>query len=215
MHPLRLIVLLLLLLGGGYARVAAAQGAVEGGLALGVNTATLRTASDDDLGYRTTASGGLFAQVNAFGPLAVRGELLVSPKGVRIDTDRGELTLKANYLELPVLLVGYLPVARTYTPHLMAGPAFGLKLYERRGAPGISFRADEPAFRRTDAGVTLGAGASLGGAGALVVEVRYTLGLVDVTRRVTTPPLDENLPPDGKNGVVSVMLRFGVGGRGQ
>lgn len=215
MRSLCWFVLSIVLLASGHVRVAAAQGAIEGGFAVGVNAATLHAAENEGLRYRTVASGGLFAQVEAIGPLAVRGELLLSPKGVRIDTDQGELTLKANYLELPVLLVGDLPLARAYTPHLMAGPAFGFKLYERRGAPGISLRTDETAFTRTDAGVLVGAGASLGGPGALTVEVRYTLGLVDVTRRADAPPLDESLPPDGKNGVFSVMLRFSVAGGGQ
>lgn len=210
MHRFRLLIVLAVLLVGGKAQAAAAQVSIDGGIAFGMNMATLHAASDDHLGYRSAATGGLFGQVDVVGPLAVRGELVMSPKGTQIDTEQGELTLKANYVELPVLLVGRLPFAGRYSPHLVAGPAFGLKLYERQGAPGLSFRTDQTTFARTDAGVTVGAGASLGGPGALMVEVRYTLGLVDVTREVTAPPLDEALPGDGKNGVASVVLRFGM-----
>lgn len=210
MHRFRLVILLVILFGGGIAPSATAQDAVGGGIVFGANVSTLRTPTADELGYRTAASGGVFGRVDAVGPLAVRTELLFSQKGVRIDTDQGQLTLKINYLELPVLLVGRLPFARSYAPRLLAGPAVGLKLYERRGAPGFSFRGDEVTFKRTDAGMMVGAGASLGGPGALDVEVRYTLGLVDVTRSVPTAPLDETLPADGKNGTWSVILRFDI-----
>ena len=198
------------LFGAGLTHPARAQGSFGGGVTFGMNVATLRAASADNLGYRTAASGGLFGQLHMVGPLAVRGELLFSQKGVKVDTEQGELTLKANYLEVPVLVVGHLPFARSYSPHLLAGPALGLKMYERQGAPGFSFETDETTFERTDAGVMVGAGASVGGGGALEIEVRYTFGLQDVTRTVSTAPLDESLPTDAQNGVWSVMLRFGV-----
>lgn len=183
---------------------------IGGGLLLGANFATLRGAEMSDLGYRTAASGGLFAELRGLGPLAVRSELLFSQKGTKFDTGDGELTLKANYLELPVLVVGQLPFLRSYTPHLLAGPALSLKLFERQGAPGFSVDTEETAFERTDVGAMVGAGASIGGPGALQVEVRYILGLRDVTQNVTTDPLDEALPSDGTHGVVQIMLRLGV-----
>lgn len=183
---------------------------VGGGIVLGANIATLRAAESDDLAYRTAASGGLFTELGVAGPLTVRGELLFSQKGTKIRTEQGELTLKANYLELPVLLVGQLPFARTYHPHVVAGPALALKLYERQGAPGFSVSTEETAFERTDAGVMVGAGASLGGPQALQLEVRYTLGLRDVTRSVTAAPLSEMLPQDGTNGVWAIVARIGL-----
>lgn len=183
---------------------------VGGGIVLGANVATLRASDGGGLGYRTAASGGLYVELGFTRYLAVRSELLFSQKGATVDTGQGELTLKTNYLELPVVLVGQLPFARSYSPHLLAGPALSLKLYERRGAPGFSVDADETAFERTDAGVMVGAGASLGGPGRLQVEVRYILGLRDVTQTVTTQPLDETLPTDGTNGVWSIVARFGI-----
>jgi hypothetical protein len=180
-----------------------------GGVVLGANVATLR-GGGDDLGYRTAASGGLYARVGIPGPLAVRTELLFSQKGAKLNTQNGELTLKANYLELPVLVVGQLPFARSYNPHLLAGPALSLKLYERQGAPGFSINTEDTLFERTDVGVMVGGGASLGGPGALQVEVRYILGMRDVTQTVTTAPLDEALPTDGTNGVWSIVARFGI-----
>jgi hypothetical protein len=139
----------------------------------------------------------------------VRTELLFSQKGAKLNTQNGELTLKANYLELPVLVVSQLPFARSYNPHLLAGPALSLKLYERQGAPGLSINTEDTVFERTDMGIMVGAGASLGGPGALQLEVRYTYGLRDVTQSVTNEPLD-TLPTDGANGVWSIVARFGV-----
>jgi len=181
-----------------------------GGVVLGANVATLRGDGASDLGYRTAASGGVYARIGLPGSLAVRTELLFSQKGAKLDAPNGELTLKANYLELPILLVGQLPFARGYNPHLLAGPALSLKLYERQGAPGFSIDTEDTVFERTDAGVMVGAGASLEGAGALQLEVRYILGLRDVTQGVTTEPLDEALPTDGANGAWSIVVRFGI-----
>lgn len=183
---------------------------VSGGLLLGANVATLRGDGGGNLGYRTAASGGLFVELRVADPLALRSELLFSQKGARFDTENGELTLKANYLEAPVLVVGQLPFFRAYAPHLVAGPALSLKLFERQGAPGFSVDTEETVFERTDVGVMVGAGASLGGPGALQLEVRYTLGLRDVTRPVTTDPLTGTIPDDGVNGVVSIMARLGI-----
>ncbi|NBB73964.1 MAG: outer membrane beta-barrel protein [Bacteroidetes bacterium] len=180
-----------------------------GGALFGANVATLRGGAGD-LGYRTAASGGLFVRLRVLDPLSVRSELLFSQKGVKINTDAGELTLKANYLELPVLVVGHLPFLRAYAPHLLAGPALSLKLFERRGAPGFSVDTDEKAFERTDAGIMVGAGASLGGPGALQLEVRYIFGLRDVTQPVTADPLAGTLPGEGRNGVVSIMVKLGM-----
>lgn len=208
MHRSCLLTLLVGAFGIGLAPSAVAQPSFDAGITIGMNVATLRAASADRLGYRTAAVGGLFGQLRVADPLTVRGELLFSQKGTTIDSDQGELTLKANYLELPVLMIGRLPSVGTYHPYLLAGPALGIKLYERQGAPGFSFRTEEAAFKRTDIGVTVGAGASLGGPGALEAEVRYTLGVVDVTEPVSTAPLDEDLPADGANGVFSVMLRL-------
>jgi hypothetical protein len=183
---------------------------VTGGVVLGANVATLNASGDGDLGYRTAASGGLFIELGVGGPFSARSELLFSQKGAKVDTPNGELTLKANYLELPVLAVGQLPFARSYSPHLVAGPALSLKLYERQGAPGFSVNTDETVFQRTDVGIMVGAGASLGGPGALQVEVRYIVGLRDVTQPVTTDPLDELVPADGSHGVWSFVARFGI-----
>ena len=181
-----------------------------GGVVLGANVATVRASDSGNLGYRTAASGGLFVELGVVEPLSVRSELLFSQKGAKVNTQNGELTLKANYLELPVLVVGQLPFARSYTPHLLAGPAWSLKLYERQGAPGFSVNTDETVFERTDLGMMIGAGASLGGPGALQVEVRYILGLRDITQTVTMDPLAEAIPADGTNGVWSLVARFGI-----
>ena len=193
----------------GAAPPAAPAQDLGGGVVLGANVATLRGGGPADLGYRTAASGGFYARVGVPGPFAVRTELLFSQKGAKLNTPNGELTLKANYLELPVLVVGKLPFARSYTPHLLAGPALSLKLYERQGAPGLSINTEDTVFERTDAGIMVGAGASLGGPSALQLEVRYTVGLRDVTQTVMNEPLD-TLPTDGANGVWSIVARFGI-----
>lgn len=181
-----------------------------GGVLLGANVATLRGTGAGDLGYRTAASGGLFVSLRVADPFALRSELLFSQKGTKLTAEDGELTLKANYLEVPVLVVGQLPFLRSYMPHLLAGPAVSLKLFERRGAPGFSVNTDEKVFERTDAGVMVGAGAALGGPGALQIEVRYILGLRDVTQNVTSDLPVGTLPQDGSNGVLSIMIRLGM-----
>lgn len=197
---------------GGVALAAAPLHAqtVQGGVLLGANVATLRASDSGALGYRTAAAGGFFAEVGGAGPLSVRSELLFSQKGATVTTEtNNELTLKANYLELPLLVVGQLPFARAYRPHVLAGPALSLKLYERQGGPGFSVDTEQTVFERTDAGMMVGAGASLGGPGALQLEVRYILGVRDVTRSVTTDPLDTLLPESGENGVWSIVARLG------
>lgn len=194
---------------------ATAQVSVHGGITIGANVATLRT-DTAKLGYRTAVIGGVVGQLNIPGPLAVRPELLLSRKGATVEARDGNIVYKAGYLEMPLLLKGALPFLRSYRPHLLVGPAVAVKIFERQAVGGdntnINVETDQSFFKRTDIGITAGLGGSMGaGPGALEISLRYTLGLTDVAKAVEQQPFPESpFPEEGKNGVWTLMLSFGL-----
>jgi hypothetical protein len=122
----------------------------------------------------------------------------------------GEVKLKGDYIEIPVLLKINIPIEGSKVhPHVYAGPAVAFKAsckIEASIAGGTSASVDcEDAgllIKSTDFGVAFGGGVSVDVGGAEVgVDVRYTLGLTSVD--------DEPDPYSIKNKVISIMGTVG------
>ena len=195
----------------------AAQVSGDIGISVGLNASTLHSSTDDGLGFRSSAVGGVYGRLDVAGPVDLRSDLLFSQKGVAVSGDQAELVYQANYLELPVLIRGQLPVLDQFDLRLMAGPAVALKIFEqqtfRRSTINVS--ADNaPFFERTDVGITVGAAANLGTDEApLGLDVRYTLGLVDATRSVEEQSGNiPAFPESGRNGALTVLVSFRISG---
>ena len=191
---------------------------VSPGFTLGFSGTTLHSdAEGPDRSYRTGFVAGLATEVGLPGPIGVRGELLFSQKGVKVAAEDGDINYEAAYLEVPLLLSVQLPVLQSYGAHVMAGPAFALKIFERQAATGdnvnVGLNTDQTFYNRTDASVVVGLGGNIGaGPGAIGLQLRYMRGLTDVAQDLTTeeqPFPNSPFPGEGRHGVLALMLSFG------
>jgi hypothetical protein len=119
--------------------------------------------------------------VHLFGRWSLRGELLVSGKGGAYS--RGpDGTANLYYLVLPLLMEAAFPVARAVEVRAGGGMAIGYRLAGalRDGRRSSDLMADTTDL---DLGALLNVGAGwTPGHGALTLDVRYEIGLRDVSR---------------------------------
>jgi len=166
----------------------------QGGLSLatlGGSDADLETG--DEKSYRKGLSVGAFLAVPLSDQLSLQPELLYAQKGMILtDTEVGieeevELTLRLNYIEVPLLLRINVPTEGNIAPHFLVGPAIGFKASCELGVEedGESFDVDcdeaEGDTKSIDFGGVIGAGVGIVvGPGEIVLGARYTLGLMSI-----------------------------------
>ncbi|MFH1039258.1 MAG: outer membrane beta-barrel protein [PVC group bacterium] len=102
------------------------------GLKAGMALAGLYGGSSGDWDGRTGFTGGVFLRWLLSESFTVQPELLYTMKGAEYSEDyrgsRLEITLKMDYLELPVLAKYVFPVGWSVKPHVFAGPSVGIKI---------------------------------------------------------------------------------------
>ena len=110
---------------------------------------------------------------------------------------------------------GELPaVYNTVTPVLLGGGFGAVKIFERQSLGGSGARLpvdlDGSFYRRFDAGLTAGVGASFNRLG---VTVRYSYGFLDVVQDIATPPFpdapSQRPPEDGTSSTWTITASFG------
>ena len=188
MRPLLPVLVLLLA-----APLAEAQ--ITFGAKAGLNAATLRADPEPDLGdqegrsFERTPRLGLAAGVWARVPLSprfsVQAEALYSQKGTRttdeiVDFRTQETDIDLAYVEIPVLARFAPEAGGALDVGLYAGPSLGVKVAEtwqfRVNGEDTSELTGQ--YTSTDLGVALGADV---GSGPFAVDLRYTLGLTNVS----------------------------------
>jgi len=179
---------------------AESRGGFTFGLKGGLNVASLLN-EEGDTGARMAPAGGAFGAWQSGGNLGVQVEALYSPKGLSI----GSQTYQIDYLEFPVLAtIGPRP-KRALRPFFTTGlaPAIKVKTHYPFDSDAAQETFDE--FVRTwDVGWVIGGGVDLPlGAGGLVIEGRYTLGLL---RLFNAEPSDTDV--DDKNQAIAVLVGY-------
>lgn len=150
------------------------------GVQAGASSATIRGA-DVNYDARQSLLAGTYFRVNIPGPISVQGEALLLRKGATFDQVLpGQTRIRADYaattLELPLLARARLAPVGLIVPYIFAGPYAALTLTSSIEESGLD-PARDVSFRRTDAGIVLGAGAQLNLIATTVhVDVRYSLG---------------------------------------
>jgi hypothetical protein len=205
------------LLGAAVDAGAAAQWTV--GVKGGVSIASLGGDDADSLlaDSRTGFAGGFFVQADVSKNFGVRLEGLYTMKGASESAAGTEVTMKLDYFEFPVLLVGQVPVSESATLSAFAGPVFGFntksELEVTSGGLTASVDIEDvlpisiPSF---ELGLAFGAGANFDvGPCSIVFDARYALGMTTIA--------DSNVPSveyDIKNRewIVMAGLGFPVGG---
>lgn len=190
------------------------------GVLAGVNFARLDFDRDfadaGRLGTRTALVAGAFGTFRFSPHLGFQPEVLYSQKGAQgdvIDEELGNtvVTLKIDYLEVPLLLRGEFPGGSRIRPFLLAGPAFafkmGCKVEGKNSGASISIDCDqlseesngEAGFKSFDVGAMVGGGLDFAlGRETLSLGARYTHGLVSIAKGSST-----------NNRVISIVLGLG------
>jgi len=191
------------------------QDARQFGLTLGVNRVTMQSPSPN-LDRYFAATGGFVVRQPVYGPVSAQAELLLNQKGTGVEgTEEGSINYGAGYLELPLLLHLQAPSVRSVGLHGEVGGFGGVKIFERQTPGGdlnVSFDTGASFFRRFDAGVIAGVGATLAlGGQRLNLTVRRAWGLRDVSRDRTDQPFSEApFPAEGKTRAWALLLRLGL-----
>jgi hypothetical protein len=181
----------------------AALSQVDFGIRGGLNVSTFSGDDAEDSEAKLGALGGLFLNY-AFSPaLSVQPEVLFSQKGAQFDDEGDVLSLRINYIDVPVLVKYTIPTATGLLPSLYAGPQFSFKLSEAL-SDGVEVD-DFELIKSTDFGFAVGADVGTRLAGRTQqfgVGLRYSLSLTNI--------LDLDFgDPDLKNSVFAVSAYFG------
>jgi len=155
---------------------------------------------------------GAFAQFPLSPSFAIQPEVLYSMKGITSEASAEEVNLEGkiavNYIEIPVLAKFLVPLQSGLNLSAYAGPAVAFKVSEEveLAGEGGSIRFDTDVFKSTDFGAAFGGTV---GAGAFDVDLRYTLGLVNIVAEQSDAEdfLDDTL----RNGVFSVSASWTFG----
>ena len=149
---------------------------------------------DPKLGF----CGGIFITFRISDIFAIQPEALFTMKGAKEEHEDWGHKINANYLEIPFLAKLSIP-GRIIRPNLFLGPALAIKLSsDRVYDSGESDPIDY--FKENDLGAVVGLGVDFNtGRGNIMIEARYTLGLITVK--------DEE-GYDIKNGVISFMAGY-------
>lgn len=171
------------------------------GLIGGLSSATLSIeddGEDDDTERRNAFAGGAYLIFRVTPQLGLRAEALYAMKGTRArgadeDGDDENVTVKLDYLEVPLLLQLSPTVAGGVRPRVYAGPAFAFRArcrFDIEGTEGsLSTDCDaldgarENIFKSFDLGGMIGGELAFGGATGpgLAVGVRYTHGFTNIS----------------------------------
>ena len=152
--------------------------------------------------------------VNIVPFFTVQSELLLSQKGYKYSDDFNE---KLTYLELALPLLKLKYPGNRVSPNFYVGPSLGLLLGANYfGKSGIT-EYDEDVkenYKALDFAGIVGAGLEFqAGPGRLIIDLRYTLGFINVLEPAVTEFPDGSTVTrelEGKTGAVSLMVGYGI-----
>jgi hypothetical protein len=147
------------------------------GAKAGVNFSTFVGDDADGFDSRTSFHLGAVGNFNISDEFSIQPELLYSAQGAEVSEDGENVTLKLDYITLPIL------ADFTIAPglSLQGGPQLGFLASEEVEANGVSVELDE--FEGFDLAAALGAQYKLSETD-LFFQIRYTVGITDVLQDV-------------------------------
>lgn len=178
------------------------------GLKAGMNIANIHGDDVEDVwDSKIGICAGGFITCSLSGLFAIQPELLFTMKGSKAEEAGNKVTMKLNYLEIPVLVKLSIPTPGIVKPSLFVGPSLAIKLSAKAKVEFAGESEEEDIseeLKSTDFGLVFGGGIDFGlGRGKLTVDGRYTLGLA-----TTHEPEEGEEEVDMKNGVISIMVGY-------
>ena len=164
------------------------------GILAGVNFAKVSGNDISDVSNRTGFIGGLYVTFHIASGFGIEPEALYSQQGAKDKAN--DLTVKLDYVQVPVLLRYDFPTHAPARPYLIAGPSFGFKASCKvtNGSDSADCSDADLGPKSFDMAGTAGVGVAFS---KLSVSARYTMGFSKVS---------DNL--DAKNRVFSVLAGF-------
>lgn len=167
--------------------------AIKGGISLGNLTGdSLKSEFDQATKKTRFGIGGGVAFGYAIAPnFTIQPELLYVQKGAKFEESAGKVTMKTDFLEIPLLLK-FTPEMKgsKIAPTIFAGPFIGLKMTGKIKAEGFADAAEnvevdiKDSLKSTDFGITFGGGFGYKmSSGELFFDVRYDLGLSKIAKK--------------------------------
>jgi hypothetical protein len=193
----------------------ASAGALDFGFKGGINIANIHGEDPGDEGdWKNGFSGGILLDWGITPVFGIQPELLYVQNGTKTDFLDAVLSLKFNYLQVPVLAMVDLPVGGQLIPVLYAGPYVSILLDSD-----LTLEADENSAtvglkdytKSYDSGFVFGAAIDFGlGAGKMTIEGRYNLGMVEIDDGIGTGLLgiEDIEKTDMKNESWMIMAGF-------
>ncbi|WP_373514446.1 porin family protein [Persicitalea sp.] len=171
-----------------------AQENVSVGPIVGASIANLRgDISNND--WKTGLTVGGFYNYSSNSGLGVSGQLLFTQLGAQVQNKTNDI--KLNYIQVPILLTYFLGRSgQSVRPKLFIGPHINFLLGAKdRNGNDIYGSTDNRNYNAIDAGLTLGAGFNyrLKNKVWLNADLRYGLGLVDITKSDANKLMNHNI----------------------
>jgi len=187
------------------------QAQMQLGLKAGLNIATVSGTDADNLfetslDSRTGFNGGIFFMYQFNNLFAIQPEAYYTMKGAATNLMGADITLKLDYVEIPVLFKVIIPTEGTnLKPSLFVGPALAFKTGAKIKGENQNQSAEidiDSLVTSTDFSLVFGGGVGfMIGNNELGVDIRYNLGL--------TTWDDTSDPFDVKNNVLSFNAYYG------
>jgi len=155
----------------------------------------------DDVGGTTVRAGytgGLFLNYRMSPNFSIQPEAVFTMRYSQVDKgvlgEAAKTDYDLGYLEFPVLFKAHLPNTSVVTPNIYVGPSLAFKLYGEADGDDLKSRHNS-----VDFGLAFGGGVDI--MRTMYLDLRYTLGLVDV--------FDVPGDPEAKNGTFSITVGYG------
>lgn len=147
------------------------------GVIAGVSLGNVTGSDTDQIGNTANRTGflaGLMANFALGNILNIRPEAFYIQKGVK--ESGTDFSIKLDYIEVPVLLVGTIPMAGNVKPEIFAGPQVSFRVGCSFSGGGSSVSCNDAGAELTSVnyGVVFGAAVRIA---AFLVSVQYDLGL--------------------------------------
>jgi len=163
-------------------------GQVTAGFTFGLNFASLHGDDvSDDLDGRTGIILGGFIEKALTDQFSIQPELRYAQKGATDSGSSFDVTLKIDYIEVPVLLKVNFPTEGQVSPHLLVGPVFGFNSGctisgdDSEGSVDQDCEDDDIDPASFELSGMVGGGVSFpAGPGEVTFGARYQLGLTNV-----------------------------------
>ena len=175
---------------------------VDFGIKAGLNIANMNV---EGLQSRIGFCGGGFATIGVGDIVVIQPEAMYTQKGAKWESwygPPGIITLKLDYVDIPLLFKFMLPVKGVVKPNLFVGPYFAINVNAKRKIEGHVTSEERnygPYAEAAALGIVLGGGVDFSlKKGKIVFDGRYTLELTTTAEE----------PFDQKNEVFSFMLGY-------